>query len=172
MKTLPMTVLAIASSFVLATPAAAQKGMGEPTGVAREMVKPTVQKMSGTVADIKVGECEQTTGRSSTGAHFIVRTKEEETINLHLGPLSAVEDLVEQVRPGTPVSFDAFRTDAMPEGAYVAKSITVDDKMTQLRDENLRPKWAAGRGPGPGEGAGRGQGKGRGPGGGRGPCHW
>ena len=172
MNILLMTVFAISATLVLGTPAAAQKGMGEPTGVAREMVKPTVQKMSGTVADVKVGECEQTTGRSTTGAHFIVRTKEEETINLHLGPLSAVEDLVEQVRPGTPVSFDAFRTDAMPEGAYVAKSITLDDKVTQLRDNNLRPSWAVGRGPGSGKGAGRGQGKGRGPGGGRGPCYW
>ena len=172
MNGLRMTVLAIAAALVLGVPAAAQKGMGEPTGVAREMVKPPVQKMSGTVTDVKVGECEQTTGRSTTGAHLIVRTKEEKTINLHLGPLTAVEHVVEKVPPGTPISFDTFRTEAMPEDAYVAKSITVEDKVIHLRDKNLRPSWAVGRGPRSGKGAGRGQGKGRGPGGGRGPCWW
>jgi hypothetical protein len=188
MRALQVTILAAATALVLALPAAAQKGMGQATGVAREAVKPPVQKMSGTVADVAIGECEQTTGRSTMGAHLMVKAEGDKTINLHLGPLSAVEYIVEQVPVGTPIAVEAFRTEAMPEDAYVAKSITVDDKVIHLRDDNLRPSWAAGRGSGfgmgrgrgrgmgqgsgQGMGQGRGQGMGRGPGGGRGACWW
>jgi len=40
--------------------------------------------MSGTVKDIKIGTCEQTTGRSFTGEHLIVETDEGKEVNLHL----------------------------------------------------------------------------------------
>ena len=41
------------------------KGMGEPTGVARQAVKPPIETMSGTIKDIKTGPCERTTGALS-----------------------------------------------------------------------------------------------------------
>lgn len=176
MRILQVSMLAVTTALVLATPAAAQKGIGEQTGVAREAVKPPVQEMSGTVADVKIGACEQTTGRSNMGAHLMVTVEGGKTINLHLGPLSAVEHVVEQVPTGTPIAFEAFRTEEMPEDAYVAKSIAVDDKVIHLRDDNLRPSWAGGRGFGRGQGRGQGlgqgggQGLGRGSDGGRGPC--
>lgn len=171
-------VPAMAAVLMIMPAAQAQKGMGETTGVARQAVKPTTRHMSGTVTDAKVGACEQTTGRAVVGAHLIVRTDDaDELVNLHMGPLRAVEPILAQVPAGTRVSFEAFRTEAMPPDAYVAKAISIDGKVIDLRDDNLRPTWAGmgmaqGRGQGPGSGQGRGQGMGQEPGGGRAPCWW
>ena len=162
--------------LLIAVPAAAQKGMGEPTGVARQAVKPPIETMSGTIKDIKTGPCERTTGRSLEGVHLIVQAETGKTINLHLGPAAALEDVLDQLSVGQQITFEAFRTDAMPQDAYVAKSLKAGDATFDLRDDNLRPNWAiaarGGRGGGPGMGAGRGQGQGRGPGPGGGACYW
>ena len=150
--------------------------MGEPTGVARQAVKPPIETMSGTIKDIKTDPCERTTGRSLEGVHLIVQEADGKTINLHLGPAAALEDVLDQLSAGQQIAFEAFRTDAMPQDAYVAKSLKIGDTAFELRDENLRPKWAiaaqGGRGGGSGMGGGRGQGLGRGPGPGGGGCYW
>ncbi len=186
-----MVVSTIAAVLLMCAPAAAQKGTGEPTGVARQAIKPTVTEYSGVVTDVKIGPCEFTTGRSLVGAHLVVRTGTEGAVNLHLGPRDAVQPVIDAAPAGTPIMFEAFRTDAMPADAYVAKSITVDGETMALRDDTLRPTWAmgpGGGGMGPGQGQGtmgqgqgmgsrRGQGAGMGPGsaapgGGRNPCWW
>ena len=77
--------------LVVAGPAAAQKGMGEQTGVGRQAEKPPIETMSGTIKDIKIGPCERTTGRSLQGVHLIVQADSGKTINLHLGPDAALE---------------------------------------------------------------------------------
>jgi hypothetical protein len=167
-------IAALLSVLLFAVPAAAQKGMGEPTGVAREAVKPPIETLSGTIKDIKIGPCERTTGRSLEGAHLIVQAEDGKTINLHLGPTAALEDVLDQLSVGQHVTSEAFRTDVMPQDAYVAKSVKAGDTTFDLRDDNLRPNWAiaarGGRGGGPGMGAGRGQGRGLGSGGGG--CYW
>ena len=168
MRILRMAALAIAAAFIAATSAEAQKGTGETTGVARQATKPAIQEMSGTVTDVIVGACANTTGGSVQGAHLSMRTDAGQLVELHLGPLDAVEDIVEQVPAGTRVSFEAFRTEAMPADTYVAKSITVDDEVLRLRDDTLRPTWAGGRGRGAGMGMGQGSGRGMGQGSGRG----
>ena len=168
--------MALLLMLMFAVPTAAQKGMGEPTGVARQAVKPPIETMSGTIKDIKIGPCERTTGHSLEGVHLIVQADSGKTINLHLGPEAALEEVVDQLSAGQQITFEAFRTDIMPADAYVAKSLKMGDTTLDLRDDNLRPKWAiaaqGGRGGGPGTGAGRGQGQGRGPGPGGGGCYW
>jgi hypothetical protein len=170
------TVAAFLLVLLSAVPAAAQKGMGEPTGVARQPAKPPIETMSGTIKDIKTGPCERTTGRSLEGVHLIVQMEYGKTINLHLGPAAALEDVLDRLSPGQQITCDAFRTEAMPEDAYVAKSLKVGDTTFDLRDDSLRPNWAiaarGGRGGGPGTGGGRGQGLGRGLGLGGGGCYW
>ena len=173
---LRLAAVALSSALLFALPAAAQKGMGEPTGVARQAVKPPIETMSGTIKDIKTGPCERTTGRSLEGVHLIVQTENGKTINLHLGPAAALEDVLDQLSAGQQITFEAFRTDAMPQDAYVAKSLKTGDTAFELRDDTLRPNWAiaaqGGRGGGPGMGAGRGPGQGRGAGPGGGGCYW
>lgn len=168
------TALILLSGLLWALPATAQKGMGEPTGVARQAVKPPIEAMSGTIKDIKTGPCERTTGRSLEGVHLIVQAESGKAINLHLGPAAALEDVLDHLSAGQQITFDAFRTDAMPQDAYVAKSLKVGETTFDLRDDRLRPNWAiaarGGRGGGPGSGPGRGQG--RGPGQGGGGCYW
>ncbi|MFO1152727.1 MAG: hypothetical protein U1E42_03530 [Rhodospirillales bacterium] len=173
---LRLVSMALFSALLFTMPAAAQKGMGEPTGVARQAVKPPIETMSGTIKEIKVGRCERTTGRSLEGVHLIVQAADGNTINLHLGPTGALEDVLDQLSVGQQITFEAFRTDAMPPDAYVAKSLKAGDTAFELRDDNLRPNWAiagqGGRGGGMGMGGAHGQGPGRGAGPGGGGCYW
>jgi len=148
---------------LLATPAEAQKGMGERSGVAREAIKPPILSMAGTVAEIRVGPCEYTTGPSLEGVHLIVKVPDGSTVNLHLGPKSALTDDLKHLSVGQAVDIEAFRTDLMPQDAYVATSIQAGAATIDLRDGNLRPNWASGKGhdrPGGPRGAGRSQGRG------------
>jgi len=172
----------------MATPADAQKGMGDPTGMARQAVKPDVVSLSGKVLGVESGPCEMSTGRSSIGTHFLLETPKDGKLNVHLGPAGAVAHIADQLAVGREVSVEAFRTEKMPENHYVAKSLALDGKTIQLRDETLRPFWLAagplprGRGVlqsepgkaqdpawGPGPGYGFGARRGYGPGYGRGP---
>ncbi len=102
--------MALLLMLMFAAPAVAQKGMGEPTGVARQAVKPPIETMSGTIKDIKIGSCERTTGRSLQGVHLIVQADSGKTINLHLGPDAALEDIVDQLSAGQQITFEAFRS--------------------------------------------------------------
>jgi hypothetical protein len=168
--------MALLWMVLFTVPAMAQKGMGEPTGVAQQAEKPPIEVMAGTIKDTRIGPCERTTGRSAEGVHLIVQAKDGKTINLHLGPTAALDDALDQLSAGKQITFEAFRTAAMPKDAYVAKSLTVGETTFELRDDNLRPKWAiaaqggrgAGRGPGMGAAGRPGQGRGSGGGG----CYW
>jgi len=156
------TVRSLAAPFAIlallcAVPAWAQKGTGEETGVARAGELPAVRAMSGTIQGIEIGACEKTTGRSPMGAHLGVET-EGGVVNLHLGPVSAVDHVLEQLSIGQAIGFQAFRTEALAEDAWIAKSLEVDGKRIVLRDDGLRPAWAYGRGGGGGR---RGGGPGR-----------
>ena len=147
----------------------AQKGMGETTGIAQSADKPGLTPITGKVVEIKVGPCEATTGRSAKGIHLLLQADEGQQTNLHLGPVRAVADLVDQLSVGETVSADAFRTDAMPANAYIAQAVTLaDGQRIELRDTDLRPSWAQARGQSKGKGQGQGPGccgRGR-----RGPC--
>lgn len=153
--------LAFIAATTIGGTAFAQKGTGDPTGMARRADRPAIVSMSGTVKDTKVGPCKLTTGRSAEGAHLIVQTQDK-VINLHLGPSAAVDDVLKAASVGQQIAFDAFRTDRMPPEAFIAKSVKAGDQTFAIRDDNLRPKWALGRGGGRGQGAGNGPGFGRG----------
>ena len=107
--------MALLLGLLFAVPAAAQKGMGEPTGVARQAVKPPIETMSGTIKDIKIGPCERTTGRSLEGVHLIVQAENGKTINLHLGPAAALEDVLDQLSAGQQISVRS-----LPHGRHAA----------------------------------------------------
>ncbi|MDC7785294.1 hypothetical protein J2S22_000458 [Rhodoplanes tepidamans] len=158
------TGVAVLAAALIGGTAWAQKGTGEASGMGRRADKPPIVSLSGTVKETKVGPCKLTTGRSSEGAHLIVQTRDR-TINLHLGPSAAVADVLKAAPAGQALAVQGFRTDRMPADAYVAKTVTVGDRTFTLRDDRLRPRWAAGRGGGRGQGFGRGPGWRRGYGG-------
>ena len=158
---------------VTVAPAAAQRGMGEPSGVARGGAV-DLGGLAGAITDTKVGACANTTGRAVEGAHLVVALPDGQDADLHLGPTTAdvVGDILDAAEPGAEVEAEVFRTDAMPFGTFAAVTVTIGDETWRLRDDGLRPSWAAGaqRGAGRGTGAGAGGG-GAGPAAG-GRCWW
>jgi hypothetical protein len=159
-------------SGVVVPAAQAQRGVGEPVGVARQAVKPETVTLVGTVTKVETGPCENTTGRSPLGTHFSMEGAKGKVLNIHLGPTAMVEFVAGDLTKDMEITVEAFRTEKMKDGHYVAKSLSYGDRTVTLRDENLRPVWAGGsagvrgRG-GPPLGPGRGQGLGYGRG-----CGW
>lgn len=166
-------VLVVCLGF--ASPVFAQKGVGDPSGVARQAVKPAIVSLSGKLVEVKTEACELTTGRSPIGTHVILEAAKER-LNIHFGPAAAVADIVAKLSVGQQLTVKAFRTEKMKEKHFVAQSLAFGETTIELRDANLQPVWAGGnvgpRGAGAGQagfGGGRGQGWGRGAGWGRGP---
>ena len=126
----------------------AQRGMGDAAGVVRLGVQPEIVDLSGQVVEVKIEPCLQTTGRSLLGAHFLLKTTEGQTLNIHLGPAVQVEFVVRELVPDAVVNVRGFRTEKMQEGHYVAQQIRCGDHVLTLRDETLRPVWAGGVGVG------------------------
>ncbi len=163
----------------------AQRGVGDPLGIAQQAVKPAVVAFSGTVKAIISEPCELTTGPTEIGTHILLETAEGVEQNIHLGPTKSVAHVTDQLVLGQTVSVEVFRTDKLSKGNYIAQSLEIDDEMIVLRNEDLRPMWASdrslrkgrggpqwGQGNGKGKGSGRGRGaaKGQGRGQGRGQC--
>lgn len=138
-------VLIVWMGMAAAHPAQAQKGTGDSVGVAPSNALPTVVRTSGTVRRIDVAPCESTTGRAPMGVHLTVDTPDG-PVNLHLGPVAAVDHVLDQLAEGQSITFDAFRTDALPPDARIAKTLQLDGKTIVLRDDRLRPAWAYGPG--------------------------
>jgi hypothetical protein len=128
----------------LMTSTHAQTGMGEPTGVARQAIKPETVSFSGKLVEIKTGPCEKTTGRSPIGTHILLEIAKGEKLNIHLGPAAAVADTVAKLSVGQEVTVKAFRTEKMPDNHYTARSLTFGKTTVELRDAGLRPVWASG----------------------------
>lgn len=129
---------------VAAPRAHAQKGVGDPTGVARQPVKPEIVSLSGTLVEVKTGPCEATTGRAINGTHLILKTDQKEKLNVHLGPAAVMADTVAKLSDGQQIAVKAFRTEKMKDNHYVALSLTFGETTVDLRDEGFRPAWAGG----------------------------
>jgi hypothetical protein len=142
MKTAVLAAMLVVS---VAGGAAAQKGAGDPAGVARGPL-PDVVPIAGIVVDAKIARCPNTTGRADVGAHIFVEGADGQRSNVHLGPVAAVDSLLDRLPDGTEVSARVFRTDALPPDHYVAVDVTVDGETVRLRDDGLRPAWAIGPG--------------------------
>lgn len=143
MKKMPLTVVAVVFALgVLLSSAFAQRGVGDPDGVARQPAKPKVISLSGRVLEVKTESCQMTTGRSQLGTHLMMEASDGKTLNIHLGPADAVKSLAEELARGTDVKVEAFRTEKTEKGQYIARSLTIGDRTTELRDQVLRPIWA------------------------------
>jgi hypothetical protein len=128
----------------------AQRGMGDAEGLARRGLQPELTKVSGKLVRIETHPCQQTTGQGILGTHVGLLTPEGSTLDIDLGWAAAVESIAARLVIGQPLDAVVFRTDSMPEGRWVAKSLTIDGDVLALRDDRLRPFWAGpGRGQGP-----------------------
>ena len=169
---LGLTAIALAA---INTPVLAQRGTGDEQGVFRSGVAVETAAISGTVTEVARTTCPATTGRSPIGVHLILQSADGEPINLHLGPPSAMDDVLATVDEGDGITADAFRTDALAPDNYVATTLTVDGQTFTLRGDDLQPVWAGSggrRGGAMGQRSGQGSGVGGGQGQGLGPCQW
>ena len=153
-------LVALMVALMIPASAWAQRGMGEKEGVAQQPVKPEMVELAGTVDSIDTHACAQTTGHGYWGMHMMLRSADDRTLNVHLGPVSAVKEMVAGLEEGTRVQVKAFRTERMPADHYVAQSVSWDDQQVTLRDAtSLRPVWAGQLGAGQ-QGMGRQRGMG------------
>jgi len=161
---LTLAVLGLAASAAMA-----QRGAGDPAGVARSGNTPEIVTLSGKVLEVQTEPCTNTTGRSTLGTHFLMKTAEGKTLNIHLGPAGMVESAAKELVQDKAVKVQAFRTEKMKEQHYVAQTLSYDGRSVTLRDETLQPVWAGGAGTGAARGgAVLGPSRGVGPGWGRG----
>lgn len=158
-------------SLIVAVPAwPQQRGMGDDAGLARQRLQPLTTDIVGVVEAVEQAPCALTTGRAAEGAHVILRTSDRGRVNLHLGPVAALPDLLARLKPGMAITAAALWTDQMPDNAYVARTVTVGDRTFTLRDQAFRPAWR--RGPGAGQGYGMGMQGRRAGASSPGPCWW
>ena len=145
-----MSLIVVAVLLVLGgslSSAFAQRGVGDPEGVARKPTRPKVVSLSGKVLEVKTESCEITTGPSLLGTHLIIEAGDGKTLNIHLGPEDAVKFIAEKLTRGTEVKVEGFRTEKTKKGQYIARSLKIGDRTTELRDQaTLRPVWAGQRG--------------------------
>ncbi len=161
MRILSRVILTAILASSVSVSVAAQKGTGEQTGVAQSMADPEISTVTGKLLEIESGPCENTTGWAVNGTHLILESADGTKHNIHLGPMRAVSDFVETLEVGEEISAEVFRTERLPENAFVAVQIEQDDHTFVLRGASLQPFWAASadRGRGRGYGA-RGTGRG------------
>ena len=117
-----------------------QKGTGEDKGVSREQINPELLRMEGTVEKIELAPCEDTTGKSVSETHLMVRTNED-LINVHLGPTAEVSKLI-STKEGDQITMALFQTDKLFKDDYIAKAVIVNGEIVMLRDDDLKPVWA------------------------------
>ena len=137
--------LVLPGAMLWPTAAFPQKGMGDSAGLARQLAKPDLIRLSGVLEKTDTHPCELSTGRAVLGTHLIVKNDQGQQLNIHLGPAAAVEDISDQLRVGMKIEIIGFRTKKMPTDQYVAKSLIMGEKVIQLRDAGLRPYWAGTR---------------------------
>lgn len=126
-----------------AATADAQRGRGNVSGMGQEWVKPDIIELTGELVEIRTGPCEQTTGRAVIGTHLFIRNHTDgEIINIHLGDAKAVEPFVSGLIIGQKIYVDAFRTELLDEGHFIAVEIESAGRFLTLRQSDLRPFWA------------------------------
>jgi len=135
-------LIAAVAALLCSTAAYAQKGMGDYTGIAREPIKPPITRLSGIVHEIRTHPCEHATGKAEVGTHLILKSSQNQEFNIHIGPATAVADIVKQLAVGKEIEVFGFHTEKMPADHYVAKQLVFGGRSFDLRDASLRPFWA------------------------------
>lgn len=141
-KKLLTILLSITVLLSVGPPSYAQRGMGDTFGVAQQGLNLETVTIQGDVVRVITGPCEKTTGWAEIGSHFILKAEQGKELNIHLGPAQLVQEVTDMLSSGSNVTTKVFRTEKMPEGHYVAITVTVANKTIRLRDQNLRPVWA------------------------------
>jgi alpha-acetolactate decarboxylase len=98
----------------------------------------TVETLSGSI--ISIDKSASFYGKSGKGYHLTVKT-EKETITVHLGPSSYLEDKI-KLQKGDSIEVTGSRTKIDGKTVIVAQKIKKGTAEVVLRDEDGTPKWA------------------------------
>ena len=122
-----------------------QLGIGDNKGIVQQRLKPRLVHLSGKLQQISTHPCENTTGKAELGTHLVLKDKNGQELNIHLGPASEVSKIVKRLSVGNEFELIGFRTDKMPLNHYVAKTLILPSHIIHLRDSALRPFWSSHR---------------------------
>jgi hypothetical protein len=140
--TTKLILIALAIAGLSATPAAwaQQPGGGGPS--ARTYNTNTVETLKGEVVSVEKTTPPQGRG---PGVHVVLKTGME-TIPVHLGPASYVEQKTPRIEVKDAVEVTGSRVTLEGKPAIIAASVKKGGEVLKLRDEAGRPVWAGGRG--------------------------
>ena len=140
-----VSIVALTVLMTTGTATWGQRGVGDNEGLVRQAIETQRTAIEGTVKEILIETCENTTGPFGIGMHLLLTTGDKKQYNIHLGPAVLIKDLVKPLEAGQSVTVQAFRTQEMPAEDFVAITLKFDGKTVRLRDENLQPVWAGGQ---------------------------
>jgi len=138
-------LLSILTMLTWTATAPGQLGMGDSKGIAQQRLKPRLVRITGKLQQIQTHPCENTTGKAELGTHLILKDKQGQELNIHLGPASEVAETVKRLTIGTRLDLLGFHTDKMLPNHYVAKTLILPNHIIQLRSSDLRPYWSTNR---------------------------
>lgn len=108
-----------------------------------ETQSPALTTLKGEVMAINLFKRTTPEGKELSMVTLNVKTGENETTPLILGPASFVNDKIRNLQVGSQVSAEAFKPKwKKMTRAYVAKSLSFGDTTVSLRDDSLKPLWA------------------------------
>lgn len=122
-----------------------QLGMGDSKGIVQQRLKLRLVHITGKLLEIKTHPCENTTGKADLGTHLILKEKQDQELDIHLGPTSELSDTIKLLKVGTKVDLFGFRTNKMSPSHYVAKTLILPNHIIPLRDSEFRPYWSNNR---------------------------
>jgi len=143
-----MPAIFAATVFVLALPIASAAQIS-PQGPGRGDQAPrydssTEVTLRGTVETVK--QVDDVRGRRSlTGTHIILKTAQE-TVEVHLGPTTFLNEQKLTLSAGDAVEIIGSRVKVSGSDAVIAREIRKGTQTVTLRDEKGIPKWSRGRG--------------------------
>jgi hypothetical protein len=132
--------LAIAGLSTAPAALAQQRGGGGPS--ARNYNTNTVETIRGEVVSVEKTAPPQGRGM---GVHLMLKT-DKETIPVHLGPASFVEQQTPRIEAKDSVEVTGSRVTLEGKPAIIAAKVKKGTEVLKLRDEAGRPAWAGGRG--------------------------
>ena len=143
-------VALVMCGFSVAPTTLAQARRGAGGGpLARTYDTNTVETIRGEVLSVEKASPPQDRGY---GIHLVLKT-DKETIPVHLGPASYVEQQAPRIEPKDNVEVTGSRVTLEGKSALIAAQIKIGNHVLKLRDEAGRPAWAGRPGTTPRPGA-------------------
>jgi hypothetical protein len=126
-------------------PAATKSSSQTPTANDRAYDATRSVTIRGSVVGVEHTEATRERAGTSEGVHVIVRVESGDTVDVHLGPASFIEDQNLTLRIGDTIVVTGSRVLVDGTPALIAHKISTPQRELVLRDEAGGPRWSMGR---------------------------